>query len=153
MASARQVDSKLPRIKAAFHTFLPAAGFLVGGVAETAGVAIVGVTGLLMALSVTAGPNASVIGKAAVAVRKALSLKPGSPEDAAPHRFAEAVGAVFLVTSAALLGLSSFSVLGWGLSLAVVALAALNWLAGICVGCQMYLVLARLRGRVKLASQ
>lgn len=154
MANAREVDSKLPRIKAAFHTFLPAIGFLVGGVAESAGIAVIGVTCLLMAISVLAGPRASLIGRAAVALKKALSLKPGTREDAAPHRFAEAVGAVFLLASAGLLALTSFTVVGWGLSLVVVALAALNWLSGICVGCQMYLLIARLRGRggVRLAS-
>lgn len=152
MASSRQVDSKLPRIKASFHTFLPAMGFLVGGVAESAGIVIITVTGLLMAVSVVAGPKASLIGKAAVGLRSALNLKRGTPEDAAPHRFAEAVGAIFLLLSAALLALTSFAVVGWGLSLVVVALAALNWLAGICVGCQMYLLIARLRGRARLAS-
>jgi hypothetical protein len=38
-------------------------------------------------------------------------------------------------------------VLGWALSLLVAALAALNWLAGYCVGCQMYVMLRRLGAR------
>jgi hypothetical protein len=154
MSRPKQVDSKIPRGKAAFHTLLPAAAFLIGGTAglETAGVATVGLTGLAMAVSVIGGPKLSLIGQLFKLIRRTFNLKPGQPEEAAPHVFAEAVGAVFLLGSAAaLLWLSP--VVGWTLALIVVGLAALNWLAGICVGCQMYLLIARLRGRVRLAAQ
>ena len=152
MARPKQVDSKVPRGKAAFHTLLPAAAFVVGGVNKEVGLTIVGLTGLAMALSVAAGPRFSLIGRLFLAIRKSFKLKSGQPEEAAPHVFAEAVGAVFLLSSAAALAFISSSVLGWTLALIVVALAALNWLAGICVGCQVYLLIARLRGRVRLAS-
>jgi hypothetical protein len=79
-------------------------------------------------------------------VRPAMHIGPGTLEAAAPHRFAELVGAVFLLgaTLAFVLGVP---VLGWALSLLVAALAALNWLAGFCVGCQMYVMLRRLGAR------
>jgi hypothetical protein len=149
MSRPKQVDSKIPRGKAAFHTLLPAAAFLIGG---TPGLAIVGLTGAAMAISVIGGPKVSLIGQAFKFIRRTFNLKPGQQEEAAPHIFAEMIGAIFLLASAAALFWWNATV-GWALTLIVVALAALNWLAGICVGCQMYLLIARLRGRTRLAAQ
>jgi hypothetical protein len=60
-----------------------------------------------------------------------------------PHLFAQAVGGVFLLV--AILGfVANVTLLGWALSWIVVALAALNLFAGICVGCMMYYWLNRL---------
>ena len=61
-----------------------------------------------------------------------------------PHRFAQGLGAGFLLLGAAALYLS-LPVLGWGLAWVVVALAALNVFAGFCLGCFFYYWLARLR--------
>jgi hypothetical protein len=54
-----------------------------------------------------------------------------------PHLFAQGVGGTFLFV-ATLAFLTNIPVLGWALSWVVVALAALNLFAGICVGCLMY---------------
>jgi hypothetical protein len=54
-----------------------------------------------------------------------------------PHLFAQGVGGTFLLF-AALTFLAGAPVVGWVLSWIVVALAALNLFAGICVGCLMY---------------
>jgi uncharacterized protein DUF4395 len=137
------VDSKVPRAKAAFHTLLPALAFVIQGIP---GAVIVTLTGAAMALSVVAGPRFSVIGIAARAILKRLNSGPGRNEFSIPHTFAEAIGAVFLLASGAFL-FAGLGVVGWTLTLIVVGLAALNWLAGICVGCQMYLLIARIRGR------
>jgi Domain of unknown function (DUF4395) len=69
----------------------------------------------------------------------------GRVEDARPPRFANAVGLCFLggATVAFLLGIPG---LGWGLVLVVAALALLAATSGLCVGCEAYLWLARLRG-------
>ena len=60
-----------------------------------------------------------------------------------PHLFAQGVGGTFLLaaTVAFVVGVST---LGWVLSWIIVALAALNLFAGICVGCLMYYWLNRL---------
>lgn len=146
MSHPKQVDSKIPRAKAAFHTILPAAAFLFFP-EGSAGTIIVALTGLAVAASVVGGPKVSLFGRLFTQlIRPALKLAPGQPDDAAPHRFSEALGGVFLLGSAALLALGNTRV-GWGLALLVVALAALNWLAGICVGCQTYLLIQRLRTR------
>ena len=69
----------------------------------------------------------------------------GPIEDARPPRFANLVGLGFLAgaTLAFLLGLSA---LGWTLTMVVAALALLAAVTGLCVGCEAYLWLARLRG-------
>jgi hypothetical protein len=54
-----------------------------------------------------------------------------------PHLFAQGVGGAFLL-AATLAFIANVPVLGWALSWIVVALAALNLFAGICVGCLMY---------------
>ncbi|MEZ5141311.1 MAG: DUF4395 domain-containing protein [Acidimicrobiales bacterium] len=70
-------------------------------------------------------------------------------EDPRPPRFAAAVGVVFL-TAATVAFLAGATVLGWTLALIVAVLAALAAGTGICVGCEIYLVVARRRG-VELA--
>lgn len=143
------VDSKVPRGKAAFHAILPALAFLVGG---KAGPIIAGVTGALMALSVVGGPRFSVIGLLfKKVVRPAFKIGPGKPEEVAPHRFAEAIGAVMLLVAGAAGVAGAPPVIWKSISLLVAALAALNWLAGICVGCQMYLLFKR-AGAGKVAA-
>ena len=63
-----------------------------------------------------------------------------------PHRFAQAIGGVVMMTGtlALALGGAAAGVLGWALVWLVAALAALNAFAGFCVGCMFYYWLARL---------
>lgn len=60
-----------------------------------------------------------------------------------PHRFAMGLGGVFAASSFLAL-LADLSALGWGLSLLVVALAALNLFFGFCAGCFVYYQLNKL---------
>lgn len=74
------------------------------------------------------------------------------PDDPAPHRFAQGLGAAFLALSTLAL-FTGASVVGWVLAGAVAALAMLNVAAGFCAGCFVYYQLARRgwlpgRGRV-----
>ncbi|HYR62788.1 MAG TPA: DUF4395 domain-containing protein [Actinomycetota bacterium] len=137
----------MPRGKAAFHTLLPVAAFLLDQPFPPVGKVLVAFTGIAMAVSVAGGPRWSLFGRLFhQVVRPALGIGPGTRQAAAPHRFAETIGAVFLL-AATLAFLLGAPVVGWGLSLIVAALAALNWLAGICVGCRMYVMLRRLGAR------
>jgi len=70
---------------------------------------------------------------------------PAELEDPRPPRFAAAVGVVFLVGST-LAFLAGASALAWVLALVVAALAALAAVTGICVGCELYVAVARRRG-------
>ena len=78
-------------------------------------------------------------------LRPAGLLKPDlHDEDAAPHRFAQGMGAaVLLIATIALF--AGAQVLGWGLSFVVIALAAVNLFFGFCAGCFVYFQLQRLR--------
>lgn len=69
----------------------------------------------------------------------------GEIEDSRPPRFANIVGAIFLsaATGAHVIGLT---VVGWVLGGMVALLALLAATTGLCVGCEMYRLVARLRG-------
>ncbi len=69
----------------------------------------------------------------------------GPTEDARPARFANAIGAVVL-GAASLAHLTGFELMGWSLGLLVAGLALLAAATGICVGCELYRIGARVRG-------
>lgn len=60
-----------------------------------------------------------------------------------PHRFAQAVGGLFLAAGTTAL-LAGPTIVGWTLGWIVVGLAALNLFGGFCVGCALYYWLGRL---------
>jgi hypothetical protein len=77
-------------------------------------------------------------------LRPAGLLKPDVvPDDPAPHRFAQGVGATFLAaaTVALVVGLTT---LGWVLAGIVFVLAGVNLAIGFCTGCFVYYQLGRL---------
>jgi hypothetical protein len=69
----------------------------------------------------------------------------GRIEDARPPRFANMIGTGFLA-AATLAFLAGLHTVGWALSLTVAGLALLAATSGLCLGCETYLWLARLRG-------
>ncbi|MFN2520568.1 MAG: DUF4395 family protein [Candidatus Limnocylindria bacterium] len=69
----------------------------------------------------------------------------GPIEDSRPPRFANVIGAVVL-TAASLSHLLGLAAVGWVLGLLVAALALLAAATGLCVGCEIYKLGARLRG-------
>ena len=75
---------------------------------------------------------------------------PSELEDPRPPRFAATVGVIFL-GAATIAFVAGATVVGWALALIVAALAGLSAATGICVGCEIYLLVARRRG-VTLAA-
>jgi len=69
----------------------------------------------------------------------------GRIEDSRPPRFANMVGVIFL-GSATLAHALGFATVGWALGLIVAALALLAAITGVCVGCEIYRLGARIRG-------
>lgn len=65
-------------------------------------------------------------------------------DDPAPHRFAQGVGATFLVAASLVLFLTGAVALGWILDLIVFVLAGINLTVGFCAGCFVYYHLGRL---------
>lgn len=70
---------------------------------------------------------------------------PAELEDPRPPRFAAAVGVVFLAASTVAF-IAGNSAVGWALALVVAVLAGLAAATGICVGCEVWLFVARRRG-------
>ena len=66
-------------------------------------------------------------------------------EDPRPPRFAATVGVGFLAAATAAFA-AGVPGLAWGLVLVVAALAGLAASTGICIGCEMWLFVARRRG-------
>lgn len=139
MARPATVDSAVPRAKALVHSLLPAVAYLMGWPAAPY---ILAITGVIMGASVLGGPRYSLFGRLFTALRPGLKIGPGKPEAVAPHRFAEAMGSVCLLFAAGLYLLGAHGAAEI-LTLMVVALAFLNFAAGICVGCQMYTIFRR----------
>lgn len=65
-------------------------------------------------------------------------------DDPAPHRFAQGVGATFLIASSLVFYLTSAAAVGWTLDLIVFVLAGINLTVGFCAGCFVYYQLGRL---------
>ena len=65
-------------------------------------------------------------------------------DDPAPHRFAQGVGATFMIAATLVLFLTTATTLGWTLDLIVFVLAGINLTVGFCAGCFVYYHLGRL---------
>ena len=79
-------------------------------------------------------------------------LKPNViDDDPQPHLFAQGLGGIFLVLSAAALWLGLL-VVGWTLAAIVIALAAINLFLGFCLGCFIYYQLGRAGIKPALSS-
>lgn len=75
---------------------------------------------------------------------------PGELEHPAPPRFAMCLGFVFLSAAAmTLIPLAGYVPvwIGWALTLAVSGLALLAAVTGLCIGCELYVRIQRLRAR------
>jgi hypothetical protein len=98
--------------------------------------------GLAVALGVQRTPQALLF---RTLVRPRLG-PPAELEDAAPPRFAQAVGLAFAVVALAsfLSGLTVVGLVATGFALAA---ALLNAVFGFCLGCEMYLLIRRIARR------
>ncbi len=99
---------------------------------------LVAATAVLLAVSRALGPTAPLTVLYVRVLRP--RLRPQGPvgyEPAAPPRFAQLVGAVVLA-GATVAFVAGADMLGWALSLLVVALATLAATTRVCVGCSLY---------------
>ncbi len=128
----RRVDHSALRTNQAFIIGLLVLGFVLNSWLLVAFVSAVMLIGTLV-------PSAGLFKAVYFSFLKPAGIvkpdvKLDNPE---PHLFAQGLGGVFTLLSTLAL-LAGLSTLGWVLSWLVVALAALNLFAGICVGCLMY---------------
>lgn len=113
------IDSHLPRFAQAVQAAVLALAFLLDLRI------LVPVVGLILAVAVIGGPRWNVLAH----LYRALPIPPGDLEPAAPPRFSQGLGAVFLAVGSVVLFAATprttiWWILGWGPALAVAALAA-----------------------------
>jgi disulfide bond formation protein DsbB len=139
-----EIDPRGPQFTAAVTSVVLAVILLTAP--GTFGLALLGVQTALFALAAAVGvqhtPHAWVFRRV---IRPRLD-PPSELEDAAPPRFAQAVGLAFAAVG--LVGyLTGSDLLGAiAVGLALVA-ALLNAVFGFCLGCEMYLVIRRVTAR------
>src|SRR6266496_349429 len=138
-ANVPRVDTHLAKFSQAGTVLLTALAFLLNQPI------IVLVTAIILALAAIA-PSISPFRLLYRYVMLPLHLlKPRIVEDdPAPHRFAQGVGAAFLIASILVLFLAHATVVGWTLDIIVFVLAGINFTVGFCAGCFVYYHLGRL---------
>jgi len=142
--SRTQIDPRGPRFGASVTTVVLAAALILNG--TTAGTVLIAWQTLVFALGAIVGLQAQPYG---VFFRRVIKPRLGPPaemEDAAPPRFAQAVGLAFLVVAlvASLLGVTVVAAVAVAFALAA---AFLNAVFAFCLGCEMYLLGQRLAHR------
>jgi hypothetical protein len=135
----RPIDPRGPRFNQTVLSLALLTGFLLDVRAVAPAFAVV------LLLGAAFGPRYGPFLRLYADVIKPRLGPPAELEDPRPPRFAATIGVVFLV-AASLAFLAGSAVVGWTLALIVAALAGLAATTGICVGCEVYLFLARRRG-------
>lgn len=139
------VDRNALRFNQASIIALTVVAFVLG---EPGGVWVVGFVAAVMLLGTAYAPaSAFKLLYRHVFVRLGI-LKPRMEhDDPAPHQFAQGLGGTVLLAAFIAL-LAGASTLGWILAWIVVALAAVNLIAGFCLGCFVYFQLEH-RGLIR----
>lgn len=140
----KPIDPRGPRFNQAVLTIALLGGFL----ADARWVAPL--FALVLLLGAAFGPQYGPFLRLYAQVIKPRLEPPSELEDPRPPRFAATVGVIFLVAATIAFATGSVGV-GWVLALIVAGLAGLAAITGICVGCEIYLLVARKRG-VRLAA-
>ena len=139
-----QVDVRGPRFAAWVTTVVIVLALLTSAISPVVAAALLGLQGVVFAVGALGGPRRHPYGRVFAAL-VAPRLGPVTDrEPVPPLRFAQFVGLLFAVAGAV-----GFA-LGWtalGLTATALALIAafLNAAFGICLGCQLYPLVAHLR--------
>ena len=139
------IDPRGPRVNQAVLAIALLLGFL------TQQWLVVPVFAVVLFLGAAFGPKWGPVLRFYVEVLKPRLKPPHELEDPRPPRFAATIGVVFLAASTLSFILGA-NTLGWTLALIVAALAAAAATTGICVGCEMYVLLVRLSGGVRVVT-
>ncbi len=147
MKPTAMIDPRQPRLGQGITGVLLLAGFLLDRPV------ILPVVAVILALASIGAPALNPYAWIFRGIRAAGWLGPPRElEEAAPPRFSNRLGFVFLTTASLTYYVPDEPIraLAWGLSLLVSALALLAATTGLCVGCELYVFVRRLatRGRV-----
>jgi hypothetical protein len=144
--SAMEIDVRGPRFSAALTLTVLVIAYL--GRFEL----LLGAQVAVFAVAALAGLRWSPYGNLFRLLKRRLDLgPPPATEGEAGPRFSQVMGLLF--TGAGLIAvLAGAATLGWSLVLVVIALSGLLAATGLCVGCEVYAVLQRLRGSTAVRS-
>src|SRR5437763_3225010 len=138
-SGAPRVDTHLAKFSQACTVLLSALAFLLSQPI------IVVITAIILLLAAIVPPASPFRLLYRYIVLLLHLLRPRIVEDdPMPHRFAQGVGAAFLIASSLVLFLTSATAIGWALDLIVFVLAGINLAVGFCAGCFVYYHLGRM---------
>lgn len=139
-----QVDVRGPRFAAWVTTAVLIATLLVAGVSELAAAVLLGAQAVVFAIGAVGGPRKHPYGRLFTTFVAPRLAPVTEREPVPPLKFAQLVGFVFAIAGTA--GFA-FGITALGLTATAFALVAtfLNAAFGICLGCQIYPLVARLR--------
>lgn len=138
------IDVRGPRFGATITTVVLATALVLQG---PVGIALVAWQWLAFAISTVAGLAWSPYGNLFRLAKRRLDLgPPPATEGEGPPRFAQACGLAVATVALVAFALGATTV-AWVAVTVVLALSVLLAATGICVGCELYLVLQRLRAR------
>ncbi|MEG9226966.1 DUF4395 domain-containing protein [Aeromicrobium sp. Sec7.5] len=137
-----QVDPRGLRFGAALTSLVVAAALLTVSPAREVAIVLTAAQTVVFAIGAFLGVRHSPYGRIFGRVVRPRIGPPAELEDARPPRFAQAVGLVFAVVALAALALDLQVLALVALAFALVA-ALLNAVVGLCLGCEMYLLVRR----------
>ena len=141
-AARTRIDPRGPRFAATLTTLVLAAALLLAPSAAT--VTLLAVQLVVFAIGAVGGVQRTPYSWLFRTLLRPRLGRPAELEDAAPPQFAQAVGLVFAVV--ALLGyVAGVDLLGAVATGFALAAAFLNAAFGFCLGCEVYLLLQRLK--------
>jgi hypothetical protein len=142
--TAREVDVRGPRFAAWVTSAVLVLTLIVAAFSPAAAAVVLGLQAVVFAIGALRGPRVSPYGRIYAAL-VAPRLRPVTErEPVAPLKFAQLVGFVFAV--AGVIGFATgLTVLGEIATAFALVAAFLNAAFGICLGCQLYPLVARLR--------
>lgn len=135
----KPIDPRGPRFNQAMLTVALLGAFLL----DTR--VVVPVFAVVLLLGAAFGPRYGPFLRLYAEVIRPRLAPPADLEDPRPPRFAAAVGVAFLAAATIAFAAGATAV-GWGLALVVASLAGLAAVTGICVGCEVYVLVARRLG-------
>jgi hypothetical protein len=142
--TADQVDVRGPRFVAWITTVVLVATLIVSGVNPPAAAVILGLQAVVFAVGAVAGPRRHPYG---IVFANVVAPRLGpvrEREPVAPLKFAQLVGLVFAVVGVAGFAAGA-SLVGVIATAAALVAAFLNAAFGICLGCQLYPLVVRLK--------
>jgi hypothetical protein len=139
-----QVDVRGPRFAAWVTTFVLVVALLVSGISTLAAAIILGVQAVIFAIGAVAGPRRHPYGLVFAKLVAPRLAPVREREPVAPLKFAQLVGLIFAAVAVAGFA-SGASLLGVVATGGALVAAFLNAAFGICLGCQLYPLVARLK--------